>query len=84
MRPPSLIKYRGRLYKRAARPPQPSARLFARLEKLAKEHIPGIDTLKTRNSDRLDFHDVGVASIVDAMHAAYLMGIDDEVRNISK
>lgn len=34
----------------------------------------GIDTLATRNSDRLDFHDVAVWSIREALSTAYDAG----------
>lgn len=36
----------------------------------------GIKTLETRNSDRLDFHDCGVASIKSALEAALKAGIE--------
>ncbi len=39
----------------------------------------GIKTLETRNSDSLDFHDVGVASVKDALNAAYDAGIVNRV-----
>lgn len=34
-----------------------------------------IDTLETRNSDGLDFHDVAVWSVKDALEAAYSAGL---------
>ncbi len=37
-------------------------------------HLPGVETLATRNSDRLDFHDIGVASLREALIAAYQAG----------
>lgn len=36
----------------------------------------GIETLETRNSDRLDFHDVAVWSIKEALEAAYRAGLE--------
>jgi hypothetical protein len=36
----------------------------------------GIDTLETRNSDRLDFHDLSVASIKAALEAAFTAGVE--------
>ncbi len=36
----------------------------------------GIKTLKTQNSDRLDFHDLSVASIQDALETAFRAGIE--------
>ena len=47
--------------------------LNAELEKIAKEHL-FVDTLKTQNSDRLDFHEVSVWGISAALEAAYLLG----------
>ncbi|MCB1280696.1 MAG: hypothetical protein KDB18_04170 [Salinibacterium sp.] len=44
-----------------------------RLEQIAREHL-GIDTLETRNRDALDFHEVGVAGLRDALAAAYEAG----------
>lgn len=34
-----------------------------------------IDTLETQHSDRLDFHDVAVWSVRDALVAAYAAGV---------
>lgn len=43
------------------------------LEQIARNQL-GVETLETRNSDSLDFHDVGVASLRDALMIAYLAG----------
>ena len=40
---------------------------------IAQKHL-GIETLKTRNSDRLDFHDTAVWGIKDALEAAFKAG----------
>lgn len=40
---------------------------------IAYEHL-GIETLETRGRDALDFHEVGVASLKDALKAAYRAG----------
>jgi hypothetical protein len=40
---------------------------------IAQKHL-GIETLVTRNADSLDFHDVGVASLKDALAAAFEAG----------
>ncbi|GIW86358.1 MAG: hypothetical protein KatS3mg108_0682 [Isosphaeraceae bacterium] len=40
---------------------------------IARKHL-GIPTLETRRSDRLDFHDVAVWSVRDALQAAYDAG----------
>ncbi len=45
------------------------------LEQIAKEHL-FIETLETQHRDRLDFHDVAVWSIKDALEAAYAAGIE--------
>ena len=43
------------------------------LENIASEKL-GINTLKIRNSDQLDFHEVSVWSLEDALRAAYELG----------
>ncbi len=47
--------------------------LNALFEQIAKEHLH-IETLKTQNRDRDDFHDVAVWSIKSALEAAYTAG----------
>ena len=47
----------------------------ALLAELALRHL-GIETLATRNSDGLDFHDVAVWAIRDALEAAWQAGRD--------
>lgn len=42
---------------------------------IAKKHL-GIETLETRKSDRLDFHDTAVWCIRDALEAAFKAGIE--------
>jgi hypothetical protein len=43
------------------------------LEQIARQTL-GIATLRTRGSDQLDFHDLGVSSIHEALRAAYQAG----------
>jgi hypothetical protein len=45
----------------------------ALLAELARQHLH-IETLETRNSDSLDFHDVAVWAVRDALAAAYEAG----------
>ena len=45
----------------------------SKVEALAKEHL-FIDTLETRKSDSLDFHDVSVWGVKNALEAAYEAG----------
>lgn len=47
--------------------------LHEQLEAIARKHLC-IETLATRNSDRLDFHEVGVGSLRDALEAAFRAG----------
>lgn len=47
------------------------------LEKIAKNHL-FIDTLETRNRDRLDFHEVSVWGVVKALEEAYELGRQTE------
>ena len=42
---------------------------------IAKEHFPSVETLEVRNSDSLDFHDVYVGSIRDALKDAFTAGM---------
>ena len=46
----------------------------ALLTRIAQEHL-FIDTLETRNSDSLDFHDVSVWGVKEALLAAYQAGL---------
>ena len=43
------------------------------LTQIAQQHL-GIQTLEAQNADRLDFHDVAVWSLQDALRAAYEAG----------
>ncbi|MBU9314539.1 hypothetical protein LWS69_03380 [Bordetella hinzii] len=43
------------------------------LQQIALDHL-FIDTLETRNSDRLDFHEVSVWPVKSALMAAYQAG----------
>ena len=45
-------------------------KLFAKIAKIAF----GIETLQERKSDRLDFHNVSVMSLQEALDSAYEMG----------
>ncbi|MBI5923854.1 MAG: hypothetical protein HY847_19675 [Betaproteobacteria bacterium] len=45
------------------------------LTRIALDHL-FIDTLKTRNSDRLDFHEVSVWGIKSALEAAFKAGAE--------
>ena len=51
--------------------------LFTRI---AQTHL-SIDTLETRHRDSLDFHDVGVWCVRDALQAAYDAGLAEGRRN---
>jgi len=44
------------------------------LERIARETL-NLETLKTRNSDSLDFHDVAVWRLRDALEAAFQAGM---------
>jgi hypothetical protein len=45
----------------------------AKLAEVARLHLR-IETLETRRSDSLDFHDVSVWAVKAALHAAYDLG----------
>ena len=42
---------------------------------IAQKHL-GIDTLKTRHADSMDFHDTAVWCIRDALEAAFKAGVE--------
>jgi hypothetical protein len=44
------------------------------IDQIAKD-VLGIETLETRNSDSLDFHDLAVWKIREALAAAYAAGM---------
>ena len=45
------------------------------IEDIAKQHL-GLSTLETRRSDSLDFHDVAVWCLRDALEAAFNAGLE--------
>ena len=47
------------------------------LTEIAKKHL-SLETLETRNSDSLDFHDMAVWAIKDALQEAYEAGLSDQ------
>lgn len=47
----------------------------ALLTRIAREHLD-IETLETRHSDSLDFHDVAVWGVRNALEAAFLAGVE--------
>ena len=53
---------------------QAAQQLDLLLARIAQEHL-FIETLETRNHDRLDFHDVGVWCVKSALVAAYQAGL---------
>jgi len=57
----------------AAASTNPEATVDARLEQIARTTL-GLETLETRRSDGLDFHDLAVWQIKQALQAAYEAG----------
>ena len=57
-----------------------TARVDKLLEGIALNHLR-ISTLRAQKSDRLDFHEVGVGSLKDALLAAYNAGRNDARHN---
>ena len=53
---------------------QAAQQLDLLLARIAQEHL-FIETLETRNHDRLDFHDVSVWGVKSALVAAYQAGL---------
>jgi hypothetical protein len=52
----------------------PATTLDAELLEIAHRHIDRIETLETRRSDSLDFHDIAVWELKSALEAAYRAG----------
>lgn len=50
--------------------------VFKALEKIAQRFL-GFPTLQVQGDDSLDFHDVNVADVRDALQEAYLRGYKD-------
>ncbi|MDO3518728.1 DUF6900 domain-containing protein [Ralstonia pseudosolanacearum] len=61
--------------KPANKPTAASRRLLKQLTQIAERHLR-IETLETRNWDRLDFHEVGVWCLRDALEAAFQAGVE--------
>ena len=55
------------------KPADPNAARDAQLMEIAERHL-FLETLETRNWDRLDFHDVAVWAIRSALEAAFEAG----------
>jgi hypothetical protein len=62
---------------------QAELRILKVLEPIAKQHFHNIETLETRNSDSLDFHDVAIWAIRAALREAYLAGAADAARRFT-
>ena len=45
------------------------------LTQIAQKHFHSVETLEVRNSDSMDFHDVHVGSIKDALEHAFFAGM---------
>ena len=54
--------------------------LDQQLQQIALNHL-FIETLETRNSDRLDFHEVSVWAVKSALMAAYQAGLQAAKRD---
>lgn len=50
---------------------------------IAQKHL-SIETLETRNSDRLDFHDVAVWNVREALEAAFKAGVEAGMTSTAK
>lgn len=53
------------------------------LDRIARD-VLGLDTLETRKSDRLDFHDLAVWRIREALADAYLAGMKDSAKLVDR
>ncbi|MFB1485150.1 DUF6900 domain-containing protein [Corallococcus sp. RDP092CA] len=68
---------------RTATTAKPDPALQETLERIARETL-NIETLKTRNSDSLDFHEVAVWRLKEALEAAYQAGLSAASNTRSK
>jgi len=55
-----------------------------KLLKLARLAVPGIETLNVRNRDRLDFYEVHVTGLANALRAAYELGRTDAENRVRR
>lgn len=53
------------------------------LNRIARD-VLGLDTLETRKNDRLDFHDLAVWKIREALADAYLAGMKDSAKLVDR
>lgn len=53
------------------------------LTQIAQQHLD-VETLETRRSDRLDFHDLAVWSLKAALVAAYQAGVEQGRRQAAQ
>ncbi len=60
--------------------PKPEESLDQQLQQIALDHL-FVETLETRNSDRLDFYEVSVWGIKSALIAAYQAGLQARKQN---
>lgn len=51
--------------------------IFSDLEKIALKKLD-IPTLNDRGRDRLDFHEVGIYSVLDALTDAFILGLNSK------
>jgi len=50
------------------------------LIRIARKNFPSVETLEVRNSDSLDFHEVYVESIRDALKDAFIAGMSSGIQ----
>ena len=60
---------------------QDMSKINTQLTRIAQTKLR-IETLETRGSDRLDFHDVAVGNLKEALEAAYNAGIEQGRKSI--
>ena len=50
-----------------------------KLERIARQHLD-VETLRSRNSDHLDFHEISVWQLKESLEEAYRLGCADGAR----
>lgn len=60
-----------------------NAKLDKMLNEIAAKHL-GVETLESRHSDSLDFYDLGVGDLKDALEAAFKAGLEQALKQNEK
>ena len=51
---------------------------------IIKDEVPSVDSLDTRNSDSLDFHDVHIQALKEIARRAYVAGYTEAAKKVTE